>query len=182
MDNKTGNGMGLDATPDEVIINKIYLIRGQKVMLDHDLAGMYQVETKSLNLKVKRNRARFPEDFMFQVTKEEFENLRFQNETSSWGGTRYLPYAFTEQGVAMLSSVLNSDVAIKVNIRIIRVFTRMRQMLTSNQEMLLRMEKIEREVMSQGGTIDAIWDYLDQFINYVERPKEKIGFKQKHEK
>ena len=107
---------------DELVIieNKIYEIRGQKVMLDFDLAEMYQAETKNLNKAVKRNKERFPEDFMFQLTSEEMANLRFQIGTSSWGGTRYLPFAFTEQGVAMLSGILRSPQAVEVNINIMR--------------------------------------------------------------
>jgi len=114
------------AIPDEVIMNKIYLIRGQKVMLDSDLAELYNVRTKVLNQAVKRNFRRFPADFMFQLLEKEYENLRSQYVTSSWGGRRGYPFVFTEQGVAMLSSVLNSERAILVNIHIIRVFTRMR--------------------------------------------------------
>jgi phage regulator Rha-like protein len=124
---------------DELIMNNIYLIRGQKVMLDQDLAKLYQVETKQLKRQVKRNISRFPDDFMFEITKEELQILRNQIGTSSrtvektgWGGTRYLPYAFTEQGVSMLSSVLNSETAIRVNIQIIRVFTKMRELLMTN--------------------------------------------------
>src|ERR1039458_7802635 len=108
--------------PDEIIISKIYFIRGQKVMVDRDLSELYGVTTGNLNKAVKRNLNRFPDDFMFQLTKEEFKILIFQNGTSSWGGTRKLPFAFTEQGVSMLSSILNSNTAIEVNIRIIRVF------------------------------------------------------------
>jgi hypothetical protein len=108
------------AIPDEVVMNKIYVIRSQKVMLDKDLAELYKVETKQLKRAVRRNADRFPDDFMFELSKEEFDNLRNQIGTSSWGGTRYAPMAFTEQGVAMLSSVLNSDRAIKVNIQIVR--------------------------------------------------------------
>ncbi|MEO6733312.1 MAG: ORF6N domain-containing protein [Ferruginibacter sp.] len=108
---------------EEKVINKIYLIRENKVMLDFDLAELYVVETKQLKRQVKRNQERFPKDFMFELTKKEFENLRSQSGTSSWGGTRYMPMAFTEQGVAMLSSVLNSPTAIEVNIQIIRVFS-----------------------------------------------------------
>ena len=119
---------------DELVIieNKIYEIRGQKVMLDFDLAKMYQVETKNLNKAVKRNIERFPEDFMFQLTSEEMANLRFQIGTSSWGGTRYLPFAFTEQGVAMLSGILRSPQAVEVNINIMRAFVHMRQYLLSH--------------------------------------------------
>src|SRR5580693_3587756 len=108
---------------EERILNKIYYIRDHKVMLDEDLAELYKVETKQLKRQVRRNVDRFPEDFMFEISKEEFENLRCQNGSSSWGGARYMPMAFTEQGVAMLSSVLNSATAIRVNIQIIRIFT-----------------------------------------------------------
>lgn len=118
--------------PDEVISNKIYYIRETKVMLDKDLAELYGVTTGNLNKAVKRNIKRFPEDFMFQLTKEEFDNLKFQFGTSSWGGTRSLPYAFTEQGVAMLSGILNSERAISVNIQIMRIFTKIREAKTDN--------------------------------------------------
>ncbi len=112
--------------PDEIIINKIYFVKGHKVMLDRDLAELYNVTTGNLNKSVKRNIKRFPNDFMFQLTAEEYKNLIFQHGISSWGGTRNSPYVFTEQGVAMLSGVLNSDIAIDVNILIIRIFTKLR--------------------------------------------------------
>jgi hypothetical protein len=131
---------------EEKVINKIYLIRNKKVMLDFDLAELYAVETKQLKRQVKRNPERFPKDFMFELTRKEFENLRSQIGTSSWGGTRYLPMAFTEQGVAMISSVLNSATAIEVNIQIIRVFTKMKEMLLSNKDILLMMEKLEKKL------------------------------------
>jgi phage regulator Rha-like protein len=128
--------------PDEVLMNKIYMANNTKVMLDSDLAELYQVGTKRLNEQVKRNIERFPEDFMFQLTSEQWENLKSQNATSSWGGRRTLPYVFTEQGVAMLSSVLNSSVAINMNIRIIRVFTKMREMLLTHKDLLIEMEEL----------------------------------------
>jgi phage regulator Rha-like protein len=128
------------ALAEERILNKIYYIRGYKVMLDEDLAELYEVETKQLKRQVKRNIDRFPEgDFMFELTRDEFENLRCQNGTSSWGGSRYMPMAFTEQGVAMLSSVLNSERAIKVNIQIIRIFTRMRELLLTHKDILIKL-------------------------------------------
>ena len=141
---------------DELVIieNKIYEIRGQKVMLDFDLAEMYQVETKNLNKAVKRNKERFPEDFMFQLTSEEMANLRFQFGTSSWGGTRYLPFAFTEQGVAMLSGILRSPQAVEVNINIMRAFVHMRQYLLSHvsrqelDELKQRIEYLEEDISS----------------------------------
>ena len=118
----------MEIVQQEIIESKIYLIKGKKVMLDKDLAVLYRVETKALNRAVKRNSDRFPDDFMFQLTRDEFENLRFHFGTSRWGGQRYLPYAFTENGVAMLSSMLNSKQAIQVNIQIMRTFTRIREL------------------------------------------------------
>ena len=131
--------------PIEKIEKVIYLIRGEKVMLDRDLASLYDVETKVLNRAVKRNLKRFPLDFMFQLTAEEAENLRCQIGTSSLrhGGRRYFPYVFTEQGVAMLSTVLNSERAVLVNIEIMRAFVKLRQMLTSNTELARRLDELE---------------------------------------
>lgn len=163
--------------PDEVLINKIYLINDIKVMLDSDLAELYQVGTKRLNEQVKRNSERFPEDFMFQLTNEQWENLKSQNATSSWGGRRTLPFVFTEQGVAMLSSVLNSSVAIKVNIQIIRVFTKMREMLLTHKDLLIEMEEIRKKVSGQDEKIELIFNYLKQFIKGQEKPRNSIGYK-----
>lgn len=170
--------------PQEVIINKIYSIRGQKVMLDNDLAELYGVETKRLNEQVKRNASRFPDDFMFQLTIQEWENLKSQNATSSWGGRRKLPYAFTEHGVLMLSSVLNSDRAIAVNIHIMRVYTKLKEMLLTNKDILLELETIKQKVGSNSNDIELIFNYLKQFeqakqqeLDYQNR--EKIGFKTK---
>ncbi len=130
------------------IQRKIYLIRGHKVMLDHDLADLYGSKTKVLIQAVKRNHKRFPEDFMFQITMAERQNLRSQIVTSSlnYGGRRYLPYAFTEQGVAMLSSVLNSERAVEVNIQIMRTFTRLREMISSNKELARKLVELEKKV------------------------------------
>ncbi len=135
--------------PVEIIQNKIFLIRGQKVMLDKDLAQLYQVATKRFNEQVKRNIKRFPEDFMFQLTQEEFDNLRSQFATSSWGGRRYLPYVFTDYGVAMLSSVLNSDRAIDVNIQIMRVFTKLRELMLSHKDLARKIEELEKKYDKQ---------------------------------
>ena len=168
------------AIPDEVVMNKIYVVRSQKVMLDKDLAELYNVETKQLKRAVRRNADRFPDDFMFELSKEEFDNLRNQIGTSSWGGTRYAPMAFTEQGVAMLSSVLNSDRAIKVNIQIVRIFTRMRQMLLTHKDLLLKMDELERKVAGQDDKIKLVFDYLKQFIKEQEEPRKEIGFKLKN--
>lgn len=169
------------AISDEVVINKIYLVRGQKVMLDKDLAELYGVTTGNLNKAVKRNLVRFPDDFMFQLTEKEFKDMIFQNGTSSWGGTRKRPYAFTELGVAMLSSVLNSERAILVNIHIIRVFTRMREMLSTHKDVLLKLEQLERKVVQQDDDIKLIFDYLKELLNPKTEPVRKIGFRRNDE-
>ena len=165
--------------PDEIITSKIYLIRGQKVMLDTDLAELYQVETRRLNEQIKRNAGRFPEDFMFRLTNEEWKNLKSQFATSSWGGRRKEPYAFTEHGVLMLSSVLNSERAIAVNIKIMRVYTKIKEMLFNNKDLLLRMEKIERKLSNQNKNIELVFNYLDELIDKKEnqKPITKIGYK-----
>jgi ORF6N domain len=162
---------------DERIMSKIYLVRSRKVMLDKDLAELYGVNTKVFNQAVKRNLIRFPTDFMFRLTKIEFKILRSQIVTSSWGGTRYLPMAFTEQGVAMLSSVLNSDTAIKLNIQIIRIFTRMRQIILNNKDILLQLEKLEKKVTAHDEDIQLVFQYLKQLLNPPHPPRERIGFK-----
>jgi ORF6N domain len=169
---------------EEKVINKIYLIRDKKVMLDFDLAEMYAVETRQLKRQVKRNAERFPGDFMFELTKKEFENLRRQFGTSSWGGTRYMPMAFTEQGVAMLSSVLNSPTAIEVNIQIIRVFSKMRELLLTNKDILLKLEQVEKKMIQQDGkmnqydtNIQLIFEALKKLLNPPQEPRLRIGFK-----
>ncbi len=156
-------------TPDEIVMNKIYLIRNQKVMIDVDLAELYGVETKRVNEQVKRNIDRFPEDFMFQLTEKEFENLKSQIATSSWGGTRKLSYVFTEQGVAMLSSVLNSPSAIQVNIQIMRIFTRIRLMLTDNTELRLAIEKLEKIAIKNTKNIDLVFQYIDELTERQDK-------------
>ena len=166
---------------DEAIINKIYLIRGKKVMLDKDLSEMYGVETKALNQAVKRNIERFPKDFMFVLNQKEFQHLRSQIVTSSWGGARYLPIAFTEQGVSMLSSVLNSSVAIQVNIQIIRIFTRMKEMLLTNKDILLKLEKMEKDVKENKQDIALIFSALKQLLNQPTPKRRLIGFNRKDE-
>ena len=150
--------------PDEVIMNKIYLIRGKKVMLDRDLAALYEAETKQLKRAVKRNIGRFPEDFMFEMTKDELVNWRHQFGTSNKEimGLRIPPFAFTEHGVIMLASVLNSERAIQVNIQIVRIFTRMREMLASNKEILHKLEKIEHNLAEHDNHILVIFEYLKQ--------------------
>ncbi|MBU4351968.1 MAG: ORF6N domain-containing protein, partial [Nanoarchaeota archaeon] len=158
----------------EVIIkNKIYTIRGLQVMLDRDLAELYGVTTGSLNQAVKRNIERFPKDFMFQLTKEEFENLISQNVISSWGGTRTLPSVFTEQGVAALSGVLKSKKAVQVNIQIIRAFVAMRQLIAKNQGLFIRLDNIERKQIQYDENFEKIFQAIDQ---KQIKPKQGIFF------
>ncbi|WP_297099225.1 ORF6N domain-containing protein [uncultured Draconibacterium sp.] len=169
--------------PDEIIMNKIYFIREQKVMLDSDLAELYGVETRRLNEQVKRNISRFPEDFMFQLSEFEFENLKSQFATSSWGGRRKLPNVFTEHGVLMLSSVLNSEKAIKVNIQIMRIFTKVREALTDNLSMKLDIEEIKKKLANQDKNIELVFQYLDELIEKQEEPviRRQIGYKRNNE-
>lgn len=164
---------------NEVVATKIYFVRGQKVMVDRDLAELYGVETRILKQAVRRNIKRFPKDFMFEMTKEEFEDWRSQivMSKSDLKGLRYTPFCFTEHGVLMLSSVLNSDQALAVNIQIMRVFTKMREMLTTNTELLLKMEKMEKKVSNQDKDIKAIFQYLKQFLKQEQKPRKEIGFK-----
>lgn len=173
----------LSAIPDETISGKIFLIRNTKVMLDKDLAVLYGVTTGNLNKAVKRNIQRFPDDFMFQLTKSEFDNLIFQFGTSSWGGTRTLPYAFTEQGVAMLSGILNSERAIMVNIHIMRIFTKLREMLVENLSIRLEIENIKKKLTNQDKSIELVFSYLDELLEKHDNPKpgKQIGFKTKKE-
>ena len=164
--------------PEEVIISKIYLIRSHKVMVDSDLAELYGVETKRLNEQIKRNQDRFPGDFMFTLTAEEWQNLKSQNATSrSWGGRRKLPNVFTEHGVLMLSSVLNSEQAIKTNIQIMRIYTKMRQMLITHQDLLLKFNELEAKVGKHDQSISQIFAYLKQLLQEQSEPREPIGFK-----
>jgi hypothetical protein len=169
--------------PEEVIMSKIFIIRDQKVMLDSDLADLYGITTGNFNKAVQRNLKRFPDDFMFQLTKPEFDNLIFQSGISSWGGTRKLPFAFTEQGVAMLSGVLHSDRAILVNILIIRVFTRMRYLLETHKEILKKLEQLQKNDLEQDKKILLIFEYLKQLEKVKQEEmaftkRKRIGFKQ----
>jgi len=164
----------LVSIPQEIIQNKIYLTRGQKVMLDRDLAELYDVETKQLKRQVRRNITRFPDDFMFELTKEEYESLRSQSGTLNRGEhSKYSPMAFTEQGVSMLSSVLNSDRAIAVNIQIIRLFTKMRELILTNQDILKKLAKLESTDKKQGQQIDVIFKYIQQLENSQKQEKEQ---------
>ena len=158
--------------PDEIAASIIYL-RGQKVMLDADLARLYGIETKVLTRAVRRNAVRFPPDFMFQLTNQELVLLRRQIGTSSWGGRRHLPYAFTEQGVAMLSSVLRSERAALVNIQIVRAFVRLRALLSSHEELARKLAALERRYDSQ---FKAVFDAIRQLMAPPKRGSRPIGF------
>jgi len=169
--------------PDELIINKIYSIRGQKVMLDRDLAELFYVETKRLKEAVRRNIDRFPSDFMFEMTPGELENWRTQFATSNSAkmGLRHPPFCFTEQGVTMLACILNSETAIRMNIQIIRVFTKMKEMLLTYKDILLQLEKIERKLTGHDEDIQLIFKYLKQLLNPPQQQRRKIGFKRSNE-
>src|SRR5215831_950299 len=161
--------------PAEIIEQKIYLIRGHKVMLSHDLAVLYQVETRVLVQAVKRNIERFPQDFMFQLNESEFSNLKSQIVTSSWGGARRSrPYAFTEQGVAMLSAVLKSDRAVEVSITIIRVFVQLRQLLATHADLLRRLDEMEKKYDER---FSIVFEAIRELMNPEPiPPKRRIGF------
>jgi hypothetical protein len=170
----------LTVIPDEIVINKIYLIRGQKVMLDRDLAELYGVETKRLKEQVKRNLNRFPEHFMFELTKEENDSLRSHFATLKQGEhSKYLPYAFSEHGVLMLSNVLKSERAIAMSIRIIDIFFKLREMLSSNTELRLEIEDIKKKVNNQNKNIEIVFKYLDELLDKKEQgpQRESIGYK-----
>ncbi len=165
--------------PDDVILNKIFMLRHKKVMLDRDLASLYNVSTKVLNQSVKRHINRFPDDFMFQLTSKELEDWKSQTVTSNSikYGLRKLPLAFTEQGVAMLSSVLNSEQAVEVNIRIIRLFSRMKEALMSHKDLLLKITQLEHKVCKNDDDINRIFDVLKKLIQVPALPRKKIGFR-----
>ncbi len=161
------------AMPVERITSRIFIVRGFKVMVDQDLADLYSVPTKTLKQAVRRNIDRFPEDFMFELTKDEFDDLRSQIVTSSWGGTRYPPMAFTEQGIAMLSSVLNSKRAIQVNIQIMRAFTRLRQMLSTHKDLKKKIEAMEKKYDQQ---FQIVFEAIKQLLETDAKPRKQIGF------
>ena len=162
------------------IEGRIHLIRGQKVMLDSDLAQLYGVETKALNKAVQRNRERFPDDFMFQLEQQEVENLRFQIGTSSLhGGRRFLPYVFTREGIAMLSGVLRSERAVAVNIEIMRAFVRLQQLLATQAELLSKLTKLEKKVGKHDKNIQTILNVMKKLMSppeLPEKPRVEIGF------
>jgi phage regulator Rha-like protein len=173
---------------DEVIVDKIYLIRGKKVMLDRDLAELYNIETKQLKRAVRRNINRFPEDFMFEFSKEELEKWRYQFGTSNREimGLRVPPFAFTEYCIIMLASVLNSERAIQVNIQVVKVFVKMRELLTSHNKLILELEKMEYSLSKHGEQIRKIFKYLKQFEQIRKQEldqqnRKKVGFRRKNE-
>jgi len=161
-------------------MGKIYLVRNQKVMIDRDLSILYGVETKRLKEAVRRNINRFPEDFMFEMSSDEFENWRTQiaaSNSSDKMGLRYAPFCFTEQGVTMLSCVLSSDRAVDVNIKIIRIFTRMRELLIAHKDILLKLEQLERKVGKHDEDIQLIFEYLKQMLHQPQPERRRIGFR-----
>jgi len=174
MTNRSGMGQLI---PSEVLEHKIYLLRGHKVMLDKDLSELYGVETKYLKRQIRRNIERFPRDFMFQLSTKEFNNWRSQFVTSNSSdkmGLRYAPYAFTEHGVAMLSSVLNSKRAIQVNIAIMRTFTRLRDMIATHKDLKRKLKEMEKKYDKQ---FQIVFQALEQLLEEPEqKPKKQIGF------
>ncbi|ARS42472.1 DNA-binding protein [Sphingobacteriaceae bacterium GW460-11-11-14-LB5] len=169
--------------PNEVIVNKIYLFRGIKVMLDSDLAELFGVETKKLKQQVRRNIERFPEHFMFELTKEENDVLRSQIVTLRHGQhSKYLPFAFSEHGILQLSNVLKSSRAVEVSIKIIDVFVQLRTMVLSNTEIRLELEKIKKKVDNQDKNIEVIFRYFDELLEQKAQPRKQIGYKISKEK
>jgi phage regulator Rha-like protein len=163
---------------DEKIIDKIHLVRGLKVMLDKDIAELYGVETKRLKEQVNRNLNRFPSHYMIELTKEESESLRSQNAPLKQGAhTKYLPYAFTEHGVLMLANVLKSGRAIEMSIKIIDVFVKLREMLLTHTDILLKLELLEKQVVQNSEEIGSIFEALKQLLNPPQEPRQRIGFK-----
>jgi len=168
--------MKSEIIPVENIVNRIYVFRGIRVMLDRDLAELYQVETRRLNEQVKRNLNRFPSDFMFQLNNEEFSSLMSQNATSSRGGIRKHPYVFTEHGILMLSNVLNSERAVDVSIQIIRAFSKLREMLSAHEDIKKKIESMEKKYDSQ---FKIVFDAIRELITEELKPERKIGFERK---
>ena len=166
--------------PDEIVLNKIYYLRSQKVMLDSDLAELYGVGTKVLNQAVSRNLKRFPDDFMFQLNEMEWNNLRSQIVTANWSRRRSLPYVFTEHGVLMLSSVLNSERAVNVNIQVMRIFTRIRNMFIESTDLRYEIEQIKGKLDNNDKNMEVVFGYLDELISKKgldDRPRKRIWFK-----
>jgi ORF6N domain len=173
---------GTIRVPDEMVMTKILLVRGKKVMIDKDLAELYGVTTKRLNEQVKRNTKRFPIDFMFQLTEEEKEEVvAICDHLKTLKYSPQLPYVFTEYGAVMLASVLNSERAIEVNVQIVRIFTRMRELIMTNQEILLKLEQLERKVDGHDENIRVIFAYLKKLLDPPQQPRPRIGFRRKDE-
>ena len=169
---------GTVAVMEEKIIDKIHLIRGQKVMIDRDLAELYGVETRRLKEQVNRNLSRFPKHYMFELTQQEYESLRSQNATLKQGGhAKYLPYAFTEHGVLMLANVLKSGLAIEMSIKVIDVFVKLREMLLTHKDILLKLEQLEKKATAHDADIQMIFEALKQLLNPPQPPRQRIGFK-----
>ena len=174
---------GVRTVPEEIIVGKILLIRNRKVMIDRDLAELYGVTTKQMNQQVKRNLNRFPEDFMFQLTAEEKEEVVTNcDHLKSLKYSPVLPYVFTEHGAVMLASVVNSERAIAVNILIVRIFTQMREMLLTHKDILLKLEQLERKVTGHDDAIQIIFKYLKQLLNPPQEPRPRIGFRRADER
>lgn len=168
--------------PDEIIMSKIILIRGRKIMISNDLAELYGVTTKRLNEQVKRNIKRFPNHFMFRLTKEEKEKVvAICDHLQNLKYSPYLPYVFTEHGTVMLANVLNSDRAIQVSIRIVEIFIKMREHILTRKDLLLKMEQLEKRVGKQDQKIALVFKYLNKFIDVQEKPMKQIGYKRKGE-
>ena len=168
---------------EERVLGKIYIIRNQKVMLDSDLAKLYGVETKRLKEQVNRNRDRFPSPFMFELTKEEYEILRSQNATLKRGAhSKYLPYAFTEHGILMLANIIKSKIAIRISIKIIDVFVKLREFALAHQDLWLKVEQLEKKVIENDGDIHVIFTALKKILKPIRRPRRRIGFKIKGNK
>ena len=182
--NKTGlksaKGVGNFDTPQiisaESIESRIFIIRGMKVMFDKDLAILYVIDTRALNRSVIRNRNRFPGDFLIELSMDEFENLKYHFGTSSWGGRRKLPFAFTEHGILMLSSVLKSERATQVNISIMRTFVKLHQILTFNKELAQKLNELEHKVGVHDQDIIVLFESINKIMRYEEKPKGKFGF------
>ncbi len=177
--------IGESIVPVERVQSRILLIGGQKVILDSDLAELYGVTTTRLNEQVKRNRARFPRDFMFRLSRQEFDNLKSHSATSSsgWGGRRKLPYAFTEHGAIMAASVLNSDRAVQASIFVVRAFVRLKQMLTPYKELMAKLDQLEKKVKTHDRQIVAVVEAIRLLMPPPEsRPKEPFGFRRKKKK
>jgi len=169
--------------PIEQIGRAIYLIRGQRVMMDSDLARIYGVTTTRLNQQVNRNRKRFPEDFVFRLTRREFDNLMLQIATSSlgYGGRRKLPYVFTEHGAIMLASVLNAAVAVQASVQVVRAFVRLREIIASDKGLAEELARLEEKLANHEGRIETLFDAIERLANSPEPPRRQIGFHLKGE-